>query len=99
MQELRDMQWRVDATLSTSSANKVLRPSVLMRLELKDGQIQMLDLNSDSFGQLRCRVAELLTEMEAADNLLNKQKRPVSLKQQDLQRLKISDQFNQGPVP
>ncbi|XP_059074100.1 uncharacterized protein LOC131874583 [Cryptomeria japonica] len=55
--------WRVDVNISTSSAHHLLTPSVLMNLELSDGSSQLLDLDVRSFSQLRCKVAELLAQL------------------------------------
>lgn len=65
MQRLESLDWRVDVTLSTSSSQRVLRPSVLLRLVLSDGTVQLLDLDRESFGHLRYTVAELLAEMDS----------------------------------
>nr|ADE77517.1 unknown [Picea sitchensis] len=57
--------WRVDVTLSTTTtSSSSARPSVLMTLELSDGTSQILQLDLQSFGQLRCKVAELLAELQ-----------------------------------
>jgi hypothetical protein len=36
---LADLRWRVDVTISTSSLNRVLKPTLLFQLTLSDGTI------------------------------------------------------------
>eukprot|EP00249_Psilotum_nudum_P005267 c18720_g1_i2 orf=209-508(+) len=69
MQRLQSMQWRVDVTFSTAHSHRLLRPSVLLRLELDDGSVRLVELDPESFGMLRCAVAELLAEVEAVKSV------------------------------
>lgn len=58
--------WRIDVTVSSSQAKKVLRPTVLMTLEgdENDGTFEM---SLEMFQELRLTVAKMLTEMEWAN--------------------------------
>ena len=61
-----DVSWRVDVTLSTSSAHKVLRPSVVLALRLDDGTTETFECALDRVHALREAVATLLNEMDWA---------------------------------
>eukprot|EP00249_Psilotum_nudum_P005266 c18720_g1_i1 orf=209-499(+) len=47
MQRLQSMQWRVDVTFSTAHSHRLLRPSVLLRLELDDGSVRLVELDPE----------------------------------------------------
>jgi hypothetical protein len=55
--------WRIDVTVSSSQAKKVLRPTVLMTLSEKE----TFEMSLEMFQELRLTVAKMLTEMEWAN--------------------------------
>ena len=57
---LESTRWRVDVTISTSSLNKCLKPSILMQLGLSDGALKNFELPLDKFHELRFNVAKAL---------------------------------------
>ena len=61
-----DVSWRVDVTLSTSTAHKALRPSVVLALELDDGSTHSFECALERVHALREAVATLLNEMDWA---------------------------------
>jgi len=63
---------RVDVTLSTSDVARVLRPNILMRLELTDGTVRTFEVGLTEFHQLRHQVAYMLNEMEWAGQELDR---------------------------
>ena len=58
--------WRIDVTVSSSQAKKVLRPTVLMTLE-GDENKETFEMSLEMFQELRLTVAKMLTEMEWAN--------------------------------
>ncbi|XP_065842266.1 COMM domain-containing protein 5-like [Oscarella lobularis] len=61
---LQSLKWRVDVSISTSSLNRVLEPSVLMEMTLSDGRIHTFEVPVSKFHQLRYNVAYVLKQME-----------------------------------
>ena len=60
--------WRIDVTVSSSQAKKVLRPTVLMTLEEGDENKETtFEMSLEMFQELRLTVAQMLTEMEWAN--------------------------------
>ena len=57
--------WRIDVTVSSSQAKKVLRPTVLMTLG--DKNKETFEMSLEMFQELRLTVAKMLTEMEWAN--------------------------------
>ena len=49
--------------IATSSAKRVLVPSVLMQLTLSDGRVKTFEMSVDKFNALRYNVAKVLREM------------------------------------
>mmetsp|Transcript_37266 Transcript_37266/g.59832 ORF Transcript_37266/g.59832 Transcript_37266/m.59832 type:complete len:113 (-) Transcript_37266:54-392(-) len=68
---LASCRWRVDVTLSTSEVARVLRPNVVMCLELTDGTVRTVEVGLAEFHQLRHSVAYMLNEMEWAGEELD----------------------------
>jgi len=62
--QLDSLQWRVDVAISTSSLNRVLEPTILMRMKLSDGQIHSFEVPVSKFHDLRYNTAYVLREME-----------------------------------
>lgn len=58
-------------TLSTSDVAKVLRPNVVMRLELTDGTVRTFEVSLAQFHNLRHDVAVMLNEMSWAGEELD----------------------------
>jgi hypothetical protein len=53
---LADLRWRVDVTISTSSLNRVLKPTLLFQLTLSDGTITTAHAHAHSVrSTVRCR--------------------------------------------
>eukprot|EP01091_Cochliopodium_minus_P005102 TRINITY_DN15082_c0_g1_i1.p1 TRINITY_DN15082_c0_g1~~TRINITY_DN15082_c0_g1_i1.p1 ORF type:complete len:206 (+),score=51.69 TRINITY_DN15082_c0_g1_i1:55-672(+) len=61
---IEEMDWRVDVTISTGSMSRVLKPSILMQLDLSDGNKTLFQLNLEKFQELRYQVANVLKEMQ-----------------------------------
>ena len=57
---LESTRWRGDVTISTSSLNKCLKPSILMQLGLSDGKLKNFELPLEKFHELRFNVAKAL---------------------------------------
>jgi len=57
--------WRIDVTVSSSQAKKVLRPTVLMTLGGDENET--FEMSLEMFQELRLTVAKMLTEMEWAN--------------------------------
>ncbi|XP_003390541.1 PREDICTED: COMM domain-containing protein 5-like [Amphimedon queenslandica] len=62
--QLESLKWRVDVTISNSSLNRVLEPSVLMEMKLSNGNIKTFEVSASRFHELRYSVAFVLKEME-----------------------------------
>ena len=59
--------WRVDVTVSSSQAKRVLRPTVLMTLQSQRGseeEEKTFEMSLEMFRELRVTVAKMLTEMK-----------------------------------
>jgi len=59
--------WRVDVTVSSSQAKRVLRPTVLMTLSRnRDHRLEekTFEMSLEMFRELRVTVAKMLTEMK-----------------------------------
>lgn len=65
---LSGFRWRTEIAISTSSINRVLRPSILIQITLSDGRKQLLQLNIREFHMLRLGVATMLKEMNDIEN-------------------------------
>ena len=68
--KLRDVSWRLDVAISSSSIGKVMEPQINMDLSLTNGENKEISLTQDKFQQLRFSVASMLKQME----LLEKKK-------------------------
>ena len=62
--------WRIDVTVSSSQAKKVLRPTVLMTLGGDENET--FEMSLEMFQELRLTVAKMLTEMEWAKEEVKK---------------------------
>uniref|UniRef100_A0A3Q3WUL1 COMM domain-containing protein 5 n=1 Tax=Mola mola TaxID=94237 RepID=A0A3Q3WUL1_MOLML len=60
---VKDLKWRVDVAISTSSLARALQPSVLMQMKLSDGSSQRFEVPVSKFQELRYNVALILKEM------------------------------------
>ena len=61
--------WRVDVTVSSSQAKRVLRPTVLMTLSRRTAlsdelEEKTFEMSLEMFRELRVTVAKMLTEMK-----------------------------------
>jgi len=61
------VRWRVDVTISSSAQNRVMRPAVLMQLQLSDGACELFDVPLEHFHALRYSCAKALSEMGAIE--------------------------------
>ena len=61
---LQSFKWRVDVTISTSSLNRVLVPTVFMEVKSSDGSTKSFEVSLSKFNELEYDVAYLLKEME-----------------------------------
>ena len=59
-----DVKWRVDVTISTSSLERVMRPSVMMQLTLTDGTVKTFEMAMDQLHKLRYSLAKVLRSMQ-----------------------------------
>jgi hypothetical protein len=57
------LRWRVDVTISSSSLNRVMRPTLLMEMTLSDGRVEAMEVPVERFHELRYSAAKLLAEM------------------------------------
>ena len=63
-QKLKDVSWRLDVAISSSSIGKVMEPQINMDLTLANGENKEISLTQDKFQQLRFSVASMLKQME-----------------------------------
>ena len=54
--ELQQLRWRVDVVLATSACARVLKPSILLELQLSDGTTRCVELSVKAFHELRYKV-------------------------------------------
>ncbi|KAJ1453310.1 HCaRG protein-domain-containing protein [Pelagophyceae sp. CCMP2097] len=64
---LSSVDWRVDVTISTSHLERVLKPSVTLRLVLTDGRIKTFEMTPDQLHKLRHSVAKVLRTMQEVE--------------------------------
>ena len=67
-QYVTNMRWRIDVTISSSSLNRVMRPSILMELTLNDGSVELFDVPLEEFHKLRYSCAKALSAMGAIES-------------------------------
>jgi len=67
--QLVSLDWRVDVTISTSEMQRVLKPSILMRMQDDSGKIRTFELNTEQFHKLRYSVARVLKEFDTIEKL------------------------------
>lgn len=60
-----DVRWRVDVTISSSVMTRVLKPVLLIQLELSNGDIKSMELSVQQFHELRLAVATVLNDMHS----------------------------------
>jgi hypothetical protein len=61
---IANMKGRVDVSISTSSLDKIMKPSVMVELSLSDGSIKTFEMDVDQFQKLRYDTARLLRQMQ-----------------------------------
>jgi len=61
---LKQFQWRVDVSISTSSLSRVLEPTIVVKMTLSNGSIKHFEIPMKMFHKLRCGVATVLKEIE-----------------------------------
>lgn len=59
-----NLKWRVDVSISTSSLERVMKPSVMMEWTLDDGRVKTFEMDVAQFEKLRYDVARLLRNMQ-----------------------------------
>lgn len=57
---LESLDYRVDVTITTSEMDRVLKPTVLMRMVDDKGDIRTFEMNPEQFHKLRYSVARVL---------------------------------------
>jgi len=67
--QLVSLDWRVDVTISTSEMQRVLKPSILMRMQDDSGKIRTFELNTEQFHKLRYSVSRVLKEFDTLEKL------------------------------
>ena len=58
------VKWRVDVSISTSSLERVMKPSVMMEWTLSTGDVKTFEMNVEQFTKLRYDTARLLRTMQ-----------------------------------
>lgn len=58
--KLDSMDYRVDVTITTSEMDRVLKPTVLMKIVDDKGDIRTFEMNPEQFHKLRFSVARVL---------------------------------------
>eukprot|EP01094_Clydonella_sp_ATCC50884_P010230 TRINITY_DN1979_c2_g1_i4.p1 TRINITY_DN1979_c2_g1~~TRINITY_DN1979_c2_g1_i4.p1 ORF type:complete len:204 (+),score=75.87 TRINITY_DN1979_c2_g1_i4:228-839(+) len=66
---VQQIRHRVDVAISSSAMSMVLKPSVLMEMELSTGEKHMFEISPLRFQQLRYNVAKVLKEMQDLEKL------------------------------
>ncbi|XP_077558620.1 COMM domain-containing protein 5-like [Haemaphysalis longicornis] len=69
---LKNLEWRVDVTISTNVLSRVLEPTILMDLETSDGKAHSFEVQRVEFHKLRHAVATALKEMEELEKKVEK---------------------------
>ena len=67
-QYITNMRWRIDVTISSSTLNRVMRPSILLELTLNDGSVELFDVPLEEFHKLRYSCAKALSAMGAIES-------------------------------
>lgn len=62
--KLKQLRWRIDVAISTSSLSRVLEPVIVMEIQLSNDQKKIFEVHPSQFHQLRFAVATLLKEIE-----------------------------------
>ena len=60
---LKELRWRVDVTISTSSMERVLKPAILLEMTLTDGRILTFLVPPHRLNEFRYNVARVLKEI------------------------------------
>ncbi|KAJ1527665.1 hypothetical protein ONE63_007626 [Megalurothrips usitatus] len=68
---LSNMKWRVDITISSSMLSRVLDPSIVIELELSNGQKITFESTVSRFHKLRYTVASILKDMDSMNNRMS----------------------------
>lgn len=58
------MNWRVDVAISSNTMSRVLKPTILMKMQTSDGKIQTFEVSVEKFHEMRYNVAKVLKEMQ-----------------------------------
>lgn len=58
--KLIKLNWRVDVTITTSELDRVLKPTILMRMVDDKGDIHTFEMTPEKFHKLRYSVARVL---------------------------------------
>ena len=61
---ITDFKWKIDVAISTTSLNRVLEPSVSVRMTLSNGEVKCFEMTVAKFQELRYNVASVMKEME-----------------------------------
>jgi len=66
---ISSMSWRVDITIATNEIDRVLKPTILMRIIDSNGDVKQMEMNPETFHQLRYSVARVIKEIESLDSM------------------------------
>lgn len=66
--QLKSLKWRVDATISTNTLAKVLKPTVTMQTKLSTGVVETFEVPLKQLHELRYSVAQILKEMDILES-------------------------------
>lgn len=64
---LKSLDWRVEVTISTGSLNRVLKPSVLVGMQMDNGETLTFEVSREKFQELRFEVATALKAMQTTE--------------------------------
>mmetsp|Transcript_21881 Transcript_21881/g.65598 ORF Transcript_21881/g.65598 Transcript_21881/m.65598 type:complete len:148 (+) Transcript_21881:149-592(+) len=64
---LAGVRWRVDVSISTSSLDRVMRPTVTMEWTLDDGRVEAFEMSVDQFQKMRYDTAKALRAMQETE--------------------------------
>lgn len=56
---LEKLRWRIDVSISSGSLSRVMRPSILMQIQLSSGKISTFEVSVEQFNQLRYGTAKV----------------------------------------
>jgi hypothetical protein len=64
---LKSLDWRVEVTISTGSLNRVLKPSILLGMQMDNGETLTFEVSREKFQELRYQVASALKTTQTVE--------------------------------